>query len=88
MREIIWGWLTSAIGLAILVLLFVYGTQSGTWMDEVGPLPISPPTFVIPFAIGGLGLVLLCGGLIMGVLASGERAKQRQELPASVREGS
>lgn len=78
MREIIWGWLTSAIGLAVLILLFFYGMQSGTWLDEVGPLRLSPPTFVIPFAIGGLGLVLFLGGLVIGLVATGERVNQRQ----------
>ncbi len=77
MREIIWGWISSALGLAILVLLFVYVMQSGTWLDEVGPLRLSPPTFMIPFAIGGLGLVLFLGGLIIGLAATGERARQR-----------
>ena len=78
MREIIWGWLTSAIGLAVLILLFFYGMQSGTWLDEVGPLRLSPPTFVIPFAIGGLGLVLFLGGLVIGLVATGKRVNQRQ----------
>lgn len=49
----------------------------GTWADEGGQLPLSPPTIVIPFAIGGLELVLQIGGLVMGVLGVGERAKQR-----------
>lgn len=78
MREIIWGWLTSAIGLAVLVLLFVYGMQSGAWLDEVGPLRLPPPTFMIPFAIGGLGVVLFLGGLIIGLIATGEWAEQRR----------
>ncbi|SEE85947.1 hypothetical protein SAMN04489740_2818 [Arthrobacter alpinus] len=78
MREIIWGWLSSALGLAVLVLLFVYGMQSGTWLDEVGSLRVSPPTFMVPFAIGGLGVVLFLGGLIIGLVATGERAQQRR----------
>lgn len=78
MREIIWGWVSSAIGLAVLVLLSVYGAQSGTWLDEAGPLRVSPPTFIIPFAIGGLGGILFLGGLIMGAVAAGERARQRR----------
>ena len=77
MREIIWGWLTAAIGLVVLVLLALYGIEVGTWIDEAGPLQTAPPTFIIPFAIGGLGLVLLVGGFIVGVAATAKDVQSR-----------
>lgn len=44
----------------------LYGTEYGTWIDEAGSLSVEPPTFILPFAIGGLGFVLLIGGVIAG----------------------
>jgi hypothetical protein len=67
MRGTIWGWLTAAIGLAVLVLLVFYGTEYGTWVDEAGFLRPAPPTFDLPFAIGGLGVVLFIGGSVVGM---------------------
>lgn len=77
MREIIWGWLTAAIGMVVLVLLAFYGIEYGTWVDEAGPLQTAPPTFIIPFAIGGLGMVLLFGGFIVGAAATAQYSQSR-----------
>jgi hypothetical protein len=75
----VWGWVTASIGLAIVALLFVYGYEYGIWLDEVGPLTVAPPTFLLPFAIGGLGVVLLIGGFVVGVTEIIERAQSRSE---------
>lgn len=64
----IWGAASAAIGGLIIVLLVVYGTEYGTWVDEAGPLPTAPPTVVLPFAIGALAAVLLVGGSIVAIV--------------------
>lgn len=66
MRGNVWAWARALIGAAIVVLIFFYGTEYGTWIDEAGSLSVEPPTFILPFAIGGLGFVLLIGGVIAG----------------------
>ncbi|MGO4783942.1 hypothetical protein [Cryobacterium sp. W22_MBD10_FK3] len=45
-------------------MLSFYGTEYGTWLDEAGKLETSPPSFVLPFVIGGLGAFLVLGGLV------------------------
>jgi hypothetical protein len=63
-RGRLWSLLSAAIGAAILVVLFVYGIEFGTFVDEAGQLETPPPSFVLPFVIGGLAVVLLVGGLM------------------------
>ncbi|BCW08333.1 hypothetical protein [Arthrobacter sp. NtRootA1] len=79
MRGTVWAWASALIGAAILVLIFFYGTEYGTWVDEAGPLSVEPPTFILPFAIGGLGFVLLIGGVIAGStgMLSAERSGRK-----------
>ena len=72
MRANVWGLLTAAIGMTIIVLLVVYGTAWGTWIDEVGSsLDIaeqaSAPTIILPAVIGLLAVVLVIGGVAVGV---------------------
>lgn len=72
MRGIIWGLITAATGLAIIVLLFIHGTQWGIWIDEVGPsLTIAEqaaaPNIVLPAVIGLLAIGLVVGGLAVGL---------------------
>lgn len=72
MRANVWGLLTAAIGMAIIILLVVYGTAWGTWIDEVGSsLDIaeqaSAPTIILPAVIGLLAVVLVIGGVAVGV---------------------
>lgn len=71
----VWGWVSAAVGIAILGLLVAYGTEYGTWVDAAGMLPIPPPTFVIPFAIGGLALILVIGGLVSAFSALAARTR-------------
>ena len=65
MRGRIWSSVSAAIGAAILIVLVFYGTEYGTWVDDAGMLDTPPPSFVLPFIIGGLGLFLLVGGLVV-----------------------
>lgn len=65
MMNRIWGAVTSVIGGLILVLLVVFGTAYGTWVDEAGQLPIAPPSLELLRLVGALGLLLLVGGLIV-----------------------
>lgn len=67
MRGRIWSLISAGIGAVILVLLALYGTEYGTWVDEAGRLPTSPPSFVLPFAVGALAAVLLIGGVFTAV---------------------
>jgi hypothetical protein len=60
----IWSFVSAGIGLAIHVVLAMYGTEYGTWVDEAGRLDTPPPTFILPFVIGALALVLFVGGLV------------------------
>jgi hypothetical protein len=55
------------MGAIILILLFMYGIEYGTWVDEAGRLDTAPPSFLLPFAIGGLGGVIMIGGLVIGL---------------------
>lgn len=64
----VWGATSAAIGGMILVLLVVYGIAYGTWIDEVGPLPITPPTVVLPLIIGVLAGILLLGGIVVTIV--------------------
>ena len=64
----VWGATSAAIGGLIFVLLVVYGIQYATWVDEVGPLPITPPTVVLPLVIGVLARVLLLGGIVVTIV--------------------
>jgi hypothetical protein len=72
MRGRIWSLVSAAIGLVILVVLFLFGTEYGTWLDEAGKLETSPPSFVLPFVIGGLGAVLVLGGLVSAFITRDE----------------
>ncbi|WP_314452169.1 hypothetical protein [uncultured Microbacterium sp.] len=71
----IWGFITAAIGLTTIVLLVLYGTEYGTWLDEIGPLidledAAAAPTIALPAAIGLLAIGQLVGGLAVGLTAS------------------
>jgi hypothetical protein len=76
-RELFGAGFSAATGLAVLVLLAFYCIEYGTWLDEAGPLRASPPTFILPFALGGLGVVLLIGGLIVGIAGTTQLAQPR-----------
>lgn len=72
MRGIIWGLITAATGLAIIVLLVVNGTQYGMWLDEIGPSltledQAAAPNIVLPAMIGLLAIGLVVGGLAVGL---------------------
>ncbi|MBH0109974.1 hypothetical protein I6E81_07325 [Salinibacterium sp. NG22] len=67
MRNRIWAVTSGLLGAAILVLLFFYGIEYGTWIDEAGPLTTSPPTFLLPFAIGGIAGILMIGGFAVSL---------------------
>lgn len=72
MRGIIWGLLTAAIGLTMIALLVVYGTQYGTWLDEIGSSldledQAAAPTILLPAIIGLLAIGLVVGGLAVGL---------------------
>lgn len=72
MRGTIWGLITAATGLAIIVLLFINGTQYGMWLDEVGPSltledQASAPNIMLPAMIGLLAIGLVVGGLAVGL---------------------
>jgi hypothetical protein len=62
MRGRLWSLVGAAIGAAILAILFAFGIEYGTWVDEAGQLEVPPPAFVFPFVIGCLAIVLLVGG--------------------------
>ena len=79
MRGRIWSSVSAAIGAAILVVLFLYGLQYGTWLDEVGPLAVAPPSFLLPFILGALGLVLFVGGLVLTLGGPGSPADRDDE---------
>ncbi|WP_165384947.1 hypothetical protein [Cryobacterium sp. SO1] len=53
-------------------MLILFGTEYGTWLDEAGRLETSPPSFVLPFVIGGLGAVLVLGGLVSAFITGDE----------------
>ncbi|MFF7681827.1 hypothetical protein ACFZA2_03615 [Microbacterium sp. NPDC007973] len=72
MRGSVWGLLTAAIGMTIIVLLIIDGTAYGIWIDEIGPsLDIAEqaaaPTIVLPGLIGLLAITLIVGGLAVGL---------------------
>lgn len=72
MRGSVWGLLTAAIGMTIIVLLIIDGTAYGIWIDEIGPsLDIAgqaaAPTIVLPGLIGLLAIALIIGGLAVGL---------------------
>ncbi len=72
MRGSVWGLLTAAIGMTIIVLLIIDGTAYGIWIDEIGPsLDIAEqaaaPTIVLPGLIGLLAIALIVGGLAVGL---------------------
>ncbi|MEV7756123.1 hypothetical protein AB0O16_00185 [Microbacterium sp. NPDC089180] len=72
MRGSVWGLLTAAIGMTIIVLLIIDGTAYGIWLDEIGPsLDIAEqaaaPTIVLPGLIGLLAIALIVGGLAVGL---------------------
>ena len=73
------GATSAAIGGVILVLLVVYGTEYGTWVDEAGPLPLAPPTVVLPLIIGALAGMLLVGGVVVAIVGPA----QAQASPAA-----
>ena len=77
----VWGAISAAIGGLILVLLVVYGIEYGTWIDEVGPLPIAPPTVVLPLIIGVLAGMLLLGGIVVAIVGPA----QHETSPAASR---
>ncbi|MCJ1708871.1 hypothetical protein [Microbacterium sp. VKM Ac-2923] len=71
----IWGFITAAIGLTIITLLVIFGTEYGTWLDEIGPLlslenAAAAPTIALPAAIGLLAIGQLVGGLAVGLIPS------------------
>lgn len=72
-----WGLITAAIGAVIIVLLVIYGTEYGTYLDEVGPYldetrgaAPTAPTIVLLAIIGLVAVGLLIGGLMNGLTAS------------------
>lgn len=72
MRGQIWGLITAAVGLAIIVLLAIDGIQYGIWVDEIGPsLDIADqaaqPTLIMSAVIGVLAIGLVIGGLAVGL---------------------
>lgn len=72
MRGSVWGLLTAAIGMTVIVLLIIDGTAYGIWIDEIGPsLDIAEqaaaPTIVLPGLIGLLAIALIVGGLAVGL---------------------
>lgn len=72
MRGSVWGLITAAIGLTIIVLLVVFCTAYGTWVDEIGPSldlveQAAAPTIVLPGLIGLLAVALIIGGLAVGL---------------------
>lgn len=72
MRGSVWGLITAAIGLIIIVLLVLFGTAYGTWVDEIGPSldlaeQAASPTIVLPGLIGLLAIGLVIGGLAVGL---------------------
>lgn len=72
MRGSVWGLITAAIGLLIIVLLVLFGTAYGTWVDEIGPSldldeQAASPTIVLPGLIGLLAVALIIGGLAVGL---------------------
>lgn len=72
MRGSVWGLLTAAIGMTIIVLLVIFGTAYGTWIDEIGPSldlteQAAAPTIVLPGLIGLLAVGLVIGGLAVGL---------------------
>jgi hypothetical protein len=71
MRGRLWSLVGAAIGAAILAILFAFGIEYGTWVDEAGQLEVPPPAFVFPFVIGCLAIVLLVGGLMASASSSG-----------------
>ena len=77
----VWGATSAAIGGLILVLLVVYGTEYGTWIDEVGPFAITPPTVVLPLIIGVLAGMLLLGGIVVAIVGPA----QHETSPAASR---
>lgn len=75
MRGNIWGLTTAPIGSTTIVLLVVYGTAYGMWLDEIGPFidledAAAAPTIALPAAIGLLAIVQLVGGLAVGLIPS------------------
>lgn len=65
------------MGAVIIVLLVIYGTEYGTYLDEVGPYldetrgaAPTAPTIVLLAAIGLVAVALLIGGLANGLTAS------------------
>ncbi len=73
----VWAWISATIGLAVLALVLLHGFEFGTWMDEAGPLPVSPPDFTFAFTAARLSVVLLIGGFIVGAIGIGERGHPR-----------
>lgn len=72
MRGSVWGLITAVIGLIIIVLLVLFGTAYGTWVDEIGPSldlaeQAASPTIVLPGLIGLLAVALVIGGLAVGL---------------------
>ncbi|MBD8479461.1 hypothetical protein [Microbacterium sp. CFBP 8794] len=57
------------------MLLVVYGTQYGTWLDEIGSSldledQAAAPTILLPAIIGLLAIGLVVGGLAVGLTIS------------------
>ncbi|MFD3448659.1 hypothetical protein ACFDTO_29090 [Microbacteriaceae bacterium 4G12] len=71
--------MSAVIGAAILVVLYLYGMEYGTWLDEAGPLAVAPPSFLLPFVLGALGLVLFVGGLVLTLAGPGSPADSDDE---------
>lgn len=71
----------------MIVLLVVYGTQYGTWLDEIGSSldledQAAAPTILLPAMIGLLSIGLVVGGLTVGLtIPRGERFHDTALLP-------
>lgn len=65
------------MGAVIIILLVIYGTEYGTYLDEVGPYldetrgaAPTAPTIILLAIIGLVAVGLLIGGLMNGLTAS------------------
>ncbi|NNC13259.1 hypothetical protein HII28_15395 [Planctomonas sp. JC2975] len=58
------------MGLAIVVLTYMYGAKLGDWSDRYAgtPAEYAAPTVTLLFGVAGLGLLLLIGGVLSAVM--------------------
>ena len=78
MRNRIWAVTTGLLGAAILVVLFFYGIQYGTWVDEAGPLNAAPPSFLLPFIVGGIAGVIMIGGFVVSLSGLNDESRSTE----------